>query len=237
MPQSAQEIRNIKAAKRANQLWNAREIDPYLATLASDHVFRSVALPEPIIGPEAYRQFLNSAFEAMPDWRISEPDERPHGVALNPPIFASGDLVTVPSLNSGTRTDGFLNLPPSDGPWSFFSCTVYQFRKRDGKVQATWAYWNPINVLQDLGIDPTATFQLSPPAGAATSAQTMRPPPGAASSPATSPPRHGLSGSFGSGPHHDESLSDVMVDVARFPFRMWSKTLRVFLRSGQPGNP
>ncbi|MEM7586777.1 MAG: ester cyclase [Acidobacteriota bacterium] len=215
---SARELSNLQAAKRANELWNARRVDEYVATLASDHVFRSVALPEPIVGPEAYRAFLAEAFRAMPDWQISEPQESSFGAALSPPAYAQGGFVTMPSLNHGSRISGFLGLPPMNRPWSFFSCTIYQYRD-DGRVQATWAYWNPINVLEDLGIDPRGTFHSGQPDIHAGHTRPAEP-----------------SFAMGAAPRLDfhwgdhapaprafdasETLRDVLIDVIRLPFRV-----------------
>jgi predicted ester cyclase len=91
--------------------------------------------------------------EVMRSWRAAIPDFHYQIEAL----IAEDDLVVARTIFVGTLMGRLafetLTLPPSDKPMRVAETVI--FRIADGKIVESWATWDRLSLLQQLGMWPT----------------------------------------------------------------------------------
>lgn len=126
--------------------WNQRKIDELDQYISKDNVITGLLAKGPA-GPNQYRKF-------MEDWHTGFPDFRYHIEA----IISEGDLVAVRTIFTGTH----------EGPLAFEACVfpptgktlkvpeIFFFRLVNGNIVETWATWDRLSVLAQLGVAPAS---------------------------------------------------------------------------------
>ena len=134
---------NIRVVREAFDAWNDHDVERQLKLLDEKHVVESDTIPQPAIGREAFRQFMQIYLVAFPDLHL----------ALDQ-ILASGDFVVTRWTATGTHRGELMGIPPTGRSTTTHGCTVYEIR--NGKQIRFWTYWDTGNLLRQLGVLPGA---------------------------------------------------------------------------------
>ena len=123
----------------------------------------NVAIVDEIFAPEnIFHPGVGTASRAGADrkqaptrWRTSLPDLR----ATIEDIFAEGDKVVVRWTLGGTHRGNIEipsvgTIPPTGKHVSWAGMDIYHFR--GGKIVEAWRYWSALQLVQQLGVVPTA---------------------------------------------------------------------------------
>lgn len=92
-------------------------------------------------GPEAFLKTVQGPRQAVPDARI-EIEE----------IIAEDDLVAFTGTFSGTHEGPFMGIEPTGKEFAIAGTAMH--RVKDGKIVETWATWNMLSLLEQLGASP-----------------------------------------------------------------------------------
>ena len=137
---------NIKIDEELVAATNAHAVERIMALMADDVVATNVALPEPMRGNEAYRQFYQNTFATYIDYTIEVKNR-----------VVSEDQVATEIVFSGTHT-GPLALGPGDPipPTGnkFAAHGAYFLRVRDGKIVEVHMHPDIAGFLMQLGVLP-----------------------------------------------------------------------------------
>lgn len=230
------EKRNVKSVLQGIKQFNERKVDAFIATLADDFTWDPATLAASSIhGKEASRQAIESIYETLP------------GVLIKPPtiMFASHNQVFTAYDMVGDMTNGFMNLPPTDKPYILTMAVVNVFNNSDGKRTASVFYWAPLQLAEQLGAIP----KIDPFRIPNHSAASMRPHEAKIS-------RDTVAG-IGALPgleiaakprqpdifpdkwdrRNADTLTDLMMDMVRFPFRIMRRSIRVIIAREGHGEP
>ena len=136
-----EEQQNVQHVLQGWEQFNAHDISSFIAQLAPSYRWISDTLPRTIVGKEETRQALEMFFKTLPDTRFEVEQ-----------TFSVGDYVIVRFVARGTKTDGFMGLPPTDKPFEYHGCAVNRFTQ-DERMES-WVYWDRQYVLEQLGALP-----------------------------------------------------------------------------------
>jgi steroid delta-isomerase-like uncharacterized protein len=126
---------NKAVLRRWIEAYNERDLQAEADVLAPDYVAHVPAVPGPLEGLEAWRQFSGSFAEAFPDIRLSIED-----------IMAEGDMVAARVAFRGTHRGEFQGIPPTGKEVAFSSIEVN--RVVEGKVEEHWVELDLLGVMQ-----------------------------------------------------------------------------------------
>jgi steroid delta-isomerase-like uncharacterized protein len=132
---------NKAVLRRWIEAYNERDLQAEADVLAPDYVAHVPAVPGPLEGLEAWRQFSGSFAEAFPDIRLSIED-----------IMAEGDMVAARVAFRGTHRGEFQGIPPTGKEVAFTSIEVN--RVVEGKVEEHWVELDLLGLMQQLGAIP-----------------------------------------------------------------------------------
>jgi steroid delta-isomerase-like uncharacterized protein len=132
---------NKAVLRRWIEAYNERDLQAEADVLAPDYVAHVPAVPGPLEGLEAWRQFSGSFAEAFPDIRLSIED-----------IMAEGDMVAARVAFRGTHRGEFQGIPPTGKEVAFSSIEVN--RVVEGKVEEHWVELDLLGLMQQLGAIP-----------------------------------------------------------------------------------
>jgi steroid delta-isomerase-like uncharacterized protein len=108
--------------------------------LADDYVLHMPGMPGPL-DREGHKQLLGAYHAAFPDWRET--------VDM---VLAEGDLVVIRVTGSGTHEQAFQGIPPTHR--RIQATGVGIGRIRTGKVVESWAEFDALGMMQQLGVIP-----------------------------------------------------------------------------------
>lgn len=140
---------NITTVERALALFNAGDLEGYLATLYHADVrahFLPPGLPQ---GHEGLRIFYQTFMSAFPDGRITADD-----------AIAEGDRVVIRYHLDLTHQGEFLGIPPTGVQAVMSGSTIMRFAQ--DKVAERWSYNDMLGLLQQLGAIPAPQPQIYP---------------------------------------------------------------------------
>ncbi len=106
-----------------------------------NHVYHDPGFPEPIRGPEGFKQYAMMYRNAFPDNTITIED-----------LIAEGDTVAVRHTYRGTHKGTLQGIPPT-GKQVMVTAMVIS-RTVDGKFAETWFTGDILGLLQQLGVVP-----------------------------------------------------------------------------------
>jgi predicted ester cyclase len=107
--------------------------------LAADYALHFPGMP-PMDG-EGHKQLLGMFHAAFPDWRETVDA-----------VVAEGDLVVIRVTGSGTHEGAFQGIPPTHRRVSATGVGIG--RIVDGRIAETWAEYDALGMLQQLGAVP-----------------------------------------------------------------------------------
>ncbi|MGW4529379.1 ester cyclase [Nocardia sp. NPDC004340] len=136
---------NKATAKRIFDAWNARDLDVFDEVIAADAIDHDPQNPHAEVhGPAALRRQAEMYLAAFPDTRMLVNEQ-----------FAEGDFVLTRWTASGTNQGPLMGMPATGKPVVIAGMTVTRFQA-DGKVGESWANWDTLGMLQQLGVIPAA---------------------------------------------------------------------------------
>lgn len=112
--------------------------------VSTDVVYHFNSAAEPIVGLEASKAFNESLFQGFPDICQNIED-----------VIAEGDKVVYRTTIQGTHTGNFLGAPPTGKSVKANDFTL--LRIVDKKIVEWWYECNLLEVMQQLGLLPTAS--------------------------------------------------------------------------------
>ena len=140
------EATNKELVRRSNdEIWgdgNLALIDDYVA---DDYVEHNTAYPDPIQGPEGYKENVRMVRAAFPDMDVTTED-----------LIAEGDKVVARYTITGTHEGAFMGMEPTGETVAVEGISIG--RLEDGQVVEGWSNIDVLGMLQQLGaIDPPGT--------------------------------------------------------------------------------
>lgn len=129
-----------------DELCNQRNYECSAELFVPEHLYHDPAIPGVAPGPEAMAQVMASYHRAFPDgyWQVDD-------------MFAADDQVVTRWTGTGTQTGelaGPQPIPPSGNRVSVAGLWVH--RLSDGKIVESWAVWDALGLMQQLGVIPSA---------------------------------------------------------------------------------
>jgi steroid delta-isomerase-like uncharacterized protein len=132
---------NKAVLRRWIEAYNERDLQAEADVLAPDYVAHVPAVPGPMEGLEAWRQFSGSFAEAFPDIRLTIED-----------IMAEGDMVAARVAFRVTHRGEFQAIPPTGKEVNFTAMEIN--RVVEGKVEEHWVELDLLGLMQQLGAIP-----------------------------------------------------------------------------------
>lgn len=126
--------------------WNQKKIDELDQYISRDNVITGLLAKGPA-GPDQYRGFMESWHAGFPDFKYQIEA-----------IICEGDLVAVRTLFMGTHKGQFAfegRVFPPTGK-TLRVPEIFFFRVVNGNIVETWATWDRLSVLAQLGVAPVA---------------------------------------------------------------------------------
>jgi len=124
-----------------NDAWNGGNIEAYRTYVHDDVVTHLAGYPEPLQGLDAVMAWAYRYHAAFPDIHI-DVDEH----------FADGDRVCVRWTSRQTHTGTYIGIPASGKQASITAVQLLHFDA--GKVREAWLMFDPLRVMQQLGVFP-----------------------------------------------------------------------------------
>ncbi|MDA1188118.1 MAG: ester cyclase [Chloroflexi bacterium] len=134
-----QEARNMAVVRRVfEELISKHQLDVAFEVFAPDYTFHDPLLPEPVRGPQGFRDLIAMYLDAVPDVQITIDDQ-----------FADGDMVTTRWTARGTQTGSMLGIPPTGKKYEMPG--ILLSRMHDGKIVQDWEYRDDLGMLRQVG--------------------------------------------------------------------------------------
>lgn len=149
--------------------FNSRDFESFVKGLPDSYVWYSPAFPAPIHGPEGTKKGLQGFFTVFPDVHFTV-DE----IWVVDNTGGKGFTGGVRFTGTGTRTNGFMGLPPTDKPFTFSGGAVNDFNLQGQRI-ATWVFFDRYSILQQLGALPPLLGPNAPGAGGSPSVPASMP--------------------------------------------------------------
>lgn len=125
------------------EVWNEGNLDVIDELIAADHVDHDPARAGAPGGPTGTRAFVEMYRTAFPDAHIELGE-----------LIAEGDLVAGTWTATGTHQGELMGMAPSGKPISLTGIGVD--RIRDGQIVESWANWDALGMMGQLGAVPAA---------------------------------------------------------------------------------
>ena len=110
------------------------------ALLAPDYVLHFPGMPVPL-DRDGHTQLLGMFHAAFPDWRETVED-----------VIAEGDRVVIRVTGTGTHQGEFMGAPPTGKRVTATGVGIG--RLADGRIVESWAEYDALGLLQQLGVIP-----------------------------------------------------------------------------------
>jgi steroid delta-isomerase-like uncharacterized protein len=124
-----------------NGVWADRNLAIVDELIASDYVGHDPTQPEPIRGPEGYKQFVGMYQAAFEDGMVTIDDE-----------IAEGDLVVTRWTGRGTHTGELMGIAPTGKEVTVSGITIS--RLANGKIAEEWELMDALGMMIQLGAVP-----------------------------------------------------------------------------------
>jgi predicted ester cyclase len=126
------------------QLWeepwkgNLSVIDQYVD---SNYIGYDASMPEPIRGPQGFKDFVQMYLGAFPDGAITVDEQ-----------IAEGDMVATRWTGRGTHEGELMGIAPTRKQVTVWGLTISKYQ--DGKLVESWDNWDTLGMLQQIGAVP-----------------------------------------------------------------------------------
>ncbi|MEV0467547.1 ester cyclase [Nocardia tengchongensis] len=136
---------NKATARRVFGAWNSRDLDVFDEIVAPDAIDHDPQNPHSEIhGPNALKRQAEMYIAAFSDTRMLVNEQ-----------IAEGDFVVTRWTASGTNDGPMMGMPATGKPVVIQGMTITRFQT-DGKIGESWANWDTLGMLQQLGVIPAA---------------------------------------------------------------------------------
>jgi steroid delta-isomerase-like uncharacterized protein len=135
---------NKALARRAvEEIWNKGNLEVITELTASNATFHDPSVPGgKFTGPEGVRQFVQIYRTAFPDVHITIDDQ-----------IAEGDKVVTRWTATGTHRGELMGIAPTNKRVTVTGTDVERYQ--GGKVVESWANYDMLGMLQQLGVVPS----------------------------------------------------------------------------------
>lgn len=133
---------NKDLAREATRIWTTGDFDAADEIYAPDYVnhqHHDPDDPRDLHGTEAMKQFAREFREGFPDFHDSIDIQ-----------IAEGDMVATRFTSMGTHRGTFMGVEPTNKELSWTGITID--RIVDGKIVESWANWDMMGMMQQLGV-------------------------------------------------------------------------------------
>lgn len=135
---------NKACAKRMFDAWNTRDLDVFDELIAADAIDHDPQNPfAEIHGPDGLKRQAQMYLDAFSDQRFLVNEQ-----------IAEGDFVTTRWTGTGTNDGELMGMPATGKSAVVAGVTINRFR--DGKIIESWASWDTLGMMQQLGVVPSA---------------------------------------------------------------------------------
>lgn len=138
---SAEEQKNVDAAKSMASALEAKKEADFLATIADNVEYDDMTQPQTMKGKADAKKFFKEMTTAFPDAKFQVTNS-----------WGFGDVVVTESTMTGTNKGAFFGMPATKKPVTVKSVDIYQFK--DGKLVHGWSYANGADMAMQLGLMP-----------------------------------------------------------------------------------
>lgn len=126
--------------RRVNsELWSEGNLDFIEDYVAEDYVEHNTAAPEPIRGPDGYRENVEMVRTAFPDLEVNTED-----------LIVEGNRVVTRYTLTGTHEGPLMGIEPTGNEVEFEGISIGRFE--DGKVVEGWSNIDVFGMMQQLGV-------------------------------------------------------------------------------------
>ncbi len=133
---------NKDLARRVlTEVFNEGRLDVIDELVSPDYVGHDVAMPEPMVGPEAFKRSASAYKAAFPDMTMTIEEE-----------IAEGDTVVVRWTARGTHEGELFGIPATGRQSTVTGITIN--RIVGGKIVEARTNWDTFGLLQQLGAIP-----------------------------------------------------------------------------------
>lgn len=134
--------RNKGLVRRINEeAWGEGNLDLIDEHVAEDYVEHNNASPEPIRGPEGYKENVRMIRNAFPDMDVTTDH-----------LIAEGDLVVNHYTITGTHEGPLTGIEPTGAEVTFSGMAIIRFE--DGKIVEDWGNVDLFGLMQQIGAIP-----------------------------------------------------------------------------------
>ncbi|WP_194824053.1 ester cyclase [Nocardia sp. XZ_19_231] len=141
---NAMSEQNKATAKRLFDAWNARDLDVFDELMSTDAIDHDPQNPfAEVHGPDGLRRLVQMYLAAFSDQRFLVNEQ-----------IAEGDFVTTRWTGTGTNDGEMMGMPATGKSAVVQGITINRFR--DGKIVESWASWDTLGMMQQLGVVPSA---------------------------------------------------------------------------------
>ncbi|MFD9546423.1 ester cyclase [Nocardia salmonicida] len=135
---------NKATSKRIFDAWNARELDVFDELMSADAINHDPQNPfAEVHGPDGLKRLVQMYLAAFSDQRFLVNEQ-----------IAEGDFVTTRWTGTGTNDGEMMGMPATGKSAVVQGITINRFR--DGKIVESWASWDTLGMMQQLGVVPSA---------------------------------------------------------------------------------
>ncbi|MEV0059992.1 ester cyclase [Nocardia sp. NPDC050718] len=131
---------NKAAAKRLFDAWNARDLDVFDEVIADDALNHDPQNPfAEVHGPDGLKRLAQMYLAAFSDQRFLVNEQ-----------IAEGDFVTTRWTGTGHNDGEMMGMHATGKSAVVQGITINRFR--DGKIVESWACWDTLGMMQQLGV-------------------------------------------------------------------------------------
>jgi steroid delta-isomerase-like uncharacterized protein len=148
-PQSASPQDNKQIVRRLmEECWNQGKVNVVSELLANNCRFHDEVFPHLTSGADNLRRHIESCRSGFPDLKFTIDD-----------TIAERDEVVVHWTATGTHKGPFLGMQPTNKKANVSGTSIY--RLENSKIVESWANWNLMSMMQQLGIAQAPQEQAS----------------------------------------------------------------------------
>ena len=148
-PQSASPQDNKQIVRRLmEECWNQGKVNVVSELLANNCRFHDEVFPHLTSGADNLRRHIESCRSGFPDLKFTIDD-----------TIAERDEVVVHWTATGTHKGPFLGMQPTNKKANVSGTSIY--RVENSKIVESWANWNLMSMMQQLGIAQAPQEQAS----------------------------------------------------------------------------
>jgi predicted ester cyclase len=128
-----------------DQAWIKGDLSAYERFVAPDQVLHLAGYPEPFRGRDAALEWARTYHSAFPEIHFTIEA-----------TMAEGDLVALRWSSTQAQRGPYLGIAPLGTEVRMTALAMYRFA--DGKIVEVWIMFDPLNVMNQLGVIPAGEF-------------------------------------------------------------------------------